>query len=361
MGEWRCQGTRQFADGLSCAKVCFTNPCVFLCVGEGGGGGGRVWVCGLCGRLLSYGWFEQRFVRLHRAALESAHVSAHLHEWIDLIFGYKQRGPAAVEAQNVFYYLTYPGAVDVDAIEDPVEKMSTVSQINNFGQTPLQLFTSPHPLRKVSSSTRASLSSHPELVVDTDLRRLPGGRVTALWYGGSSSQLHAVSGQRCLIPPTFRKNLAWGYGDNSLRLFTVAPSPKYPKVDVPIVVHEGLLDSQIACAVVSDDGQLVVLGGEDAVLSVWRKHPTQKYLQLQPVGTLCAHTERVCCLAASTSFRILLSGGADRQVFMWDLNRMQQVRRLPDVHSTVRAYFCVLSDIVNNPPRPPSELFVFIA
>ena len=36
-------------------------------------------------------------------------MSAHLHEWIDLIFGYKQRGPAAEEALNVFYYCTYEG------------------------------------------------------------------------------------------------------------------------------------------------------------------------------------------------------------------------------------------------------------
>lgn len=45
----------------------------------------------------------------HRQALESDHVSAHLHEWIDLIFGYKQKGPEAEKALNVFYYCCYEG------------------------------------------------------------------------------------------------------------------------------------------------------------------------------------------------------------------------------------------------------------
>lgn len=35
-------------------------------------------------------------------------------------FRYKQRGPDAVAAKNVFFYTSYEGAVDVDKIFDPV-------------------------------------------------------------------------------------------------------------------------------------------------------------------------------------------------------------------------------------------------
>ncbi|KAJ0409424.1 hypothetical protein P43SY_002314 [Pythium insidiosum] len=49
----------------------------------------------------------REFIRLHRRALESRFVSENLHQWIDLVFGYKQTGEAAFEAQNVFMHFTY--------------------------------------------------------------------------------------------------------------------------------------------------------------------------------------------------------------------------------------------------------------
>ncbi|XP_064610079.1 neurobeachin-like isoform X2 [Liolophura sinensis] len=87
------------------------------------------------------------FIRLSRMALESEFVSCQLHHWIDLIFGYKQRGPEAVRATNVFYYLTYEGSVNLETMTDPVMKEAIENQIRSFGQTPTQLLTEPHPPR----------------------------------------------------------------------------------------------------------------------------------------------------------------------------------------------------------------------
>ncbi|CAH8511048.1 unnamed protein product [Schistosoma mattheei] len=89
----------------------------------------------------------EEFIRKHRGALESDYVSSHLHLWIDLIFGYKQRGPDAVNALNVFNFVTYEGAVDLDKISNSCEREALESMIQNFGQTPSQLLKVPHPKR----------------------------------------------------------------------------------------------------------------------------------------------------------------------------------------------------------------------
>uniref|UniRef100_A0A8C1VTS4 Neurobeachin a n=1 Tax=Cyprinus carpio TaxID=7962 RepID=A0A8C1VTS4_CYPCA len=87
------------------------------------------------------------FVRINRMALESEFVSCQLHQWIDLIFGYKQRGPEAIRALNVFHYLSYEGSLNLDTITDPQLRESMEAQIQSFGQAPSQLLIEPHPPR----------------------------------------------------------------------------------------------------------------------------------------------------------------------------------------------------------------------
>ena len=59
-----------------------------------------------------------------------------------MIFGRKQR---SIDDNNLFHPLTYEGTVDIESIEDPFERFATGQQINEFGQTPRQLFRYDHP------------------------------------------------------------------------------------------------------------------------------------------------------------------------------------------------------------------------
>jgi hypothetical protein len=62
---------------------------------------------------------SHRFIDLHRQALESLIVSAHLHEWVDLVFGFANDGPAAIKAQNTFHAYSYASSLTPEVMAVP--------------------------------------------------------------------------------------------------------------------------------------------------------------------------------------------------------------------------------------------------
>lgn len=133
----------------------------------------------------------EEFVYRHREALECEHVSQNLHHWIELIFGVKQNGKAAADANNIFYHLTYEGAVDFDKLEDPTERASIQAQISEFGQTPMQLFKKPHPPRGNLLRTASNVFTSRDFL--PSLPTLQLSRVVPPQRSGASIEGQAIS------------------------------------------------------------------------------------------------------------------------------------------------------------------------
>jgi len=105
------------------------------------------------------------FLRKMRLCLESKYVNDNLHHWIDLIFGHKQRGKAAVESYNLFHHLTYQANVDLSKVTDYKERKALEVQIAEFGITPFQLFKEAHPKRFSSKIVSMNFKSIQEEIL----------------------------------------------------------------------------------------------------------------------------------------------------------------------------------------------------
>ncbi|KAL2803918.1 neurobeachin-like protein 2 isoform 2 [Daubentonia madagascariensis] len=272
------------------------------------------------------------FIQQHRQALESEYVSAHLHEWIDLIFGYKQRGPAAEEALNVFYYCTYEGAVDLDHVTDERERKALEGIISNFGQTPCQLLKEPHPTRLSAEEAAHRLArldtNSPSIFQHLDqlkaffaevisdgvplvLALVPHRQPHSFITQGSSDLLVTVSANGLLGTHSWLP-----YDRNISNYFTFSKdptvgSPKMRLLSGPWMPGSGVSGQALA---VAPDGKLLFSGGHwDGSLRVTTL-PRGKLL-----NQLSRHLDVVTCLALDTCGIYLISGSRDTTCMVWRL------------------------------------------
>ncbi|GJN87145.1 hypothetical protein Rhopal_000090-T1 [Rhodotorula paludigena] len=273
------------------------------------------------------------FVELHRQALESEYVGTHLHAWIDLVFGYKQRGEAAVNAVNCFSELSYEGAIDLDTVDDPEQRKAATSVIHNFGMTPRQLFTHPHPLRRARLVPKATHTLFaPDLPVErvvqtlvqciSPIATLERGTFIASIAGPPSpsmpDKLRIESPQTLSAPGDPTVSVHFGFGDNGLRVYERNAS-------LPLSLEEGGHLGRVTAACFADSTTLVTAADE--------QHANLKRLASLRGG----HSVRVVSLATSKAFAVIASGDEEGGVVLWDLNRLRPVRHLEGHEEAVQA------------------------
>ena len=293
----------------------------------------------------------KRFVRINRQALESEYVSKNLHQWIDLIFGYKQRGVEAVHALNTFVHVTYEGEVDLESMTDPVQRESTIAQIQNFGQTPSRLERKPFqqrvvflPLRDNDKAIDYGALSYlaplapPFCVVGSNQRCQVKRVSTDICKLGVSGQPDKAVGDLCLIKGQIigvgrncAMNVAtktyyrFGGPNNGISVHVASLTARSRELNKLVTIHDGLHRAQISVVKPSLNGQWLVTGSIDSTVRLWKyENPTVKLC-----ATLCGHGGwKITCIDICTLFGIIVTGCAQGRVVLWDLRTLTFVRIL---------------------------------
>ncbi|XP_039601715.1 neurobeachin a isoform X4 [Polypterus senegalus] len=296
------------------------------------------------------------FVRINRMALESEFVSCQLHQWIDLIFGYKQRGPEAVRALNVFHYLTYEGSVNLDSVTDPVLReipepyfirdphnflltadfiKAMEAQIQNFGQTPSQLLIEPHPPRS-SAMHLCFLPQSPLMFKD----QMQQDVIMVLKFPSNSPVTHVAANTLphltipAVVTVTCSRLFAVNRWHNTVGLrgapgYSLEQAHHLPiEMDPLIANNSGMNKRQITdlvdqsiqinthCFVVTADNRyILVCGFWDKSFRVYSTE-TGKLTQI-----VFGHWDVVTCLARSESYIggdcYIVSGSRDATLLLW--------------------------------------------
>ncbi|XP_072766799.1 protein FAN isoform X2 [Anoplolepis gracilipes] len=308
------------------------------------------------------------FVQQLRNALESDYVSQNLHHWIDLIFGYKQRGFEAEKADN--------GAVDLDTIRDINDRHGLEVQIMEFGQIPKQVFALPHPKRLttvpnllynqtlvtlpetmtsgnpcvkeklINFAELVAFQAHKDSVTSIVRKNTTSNEIISVGQDGMlklyninerklthSVSLSLLSLSSCISYYTLsqRNILVAGSWDNTLIFYDV----EFGRIIDVLQGHE----DAISCLAWSPTHQVIISGSWDCTAKVWHGYTSGS--KIKPAECFIAqldHDSKVTCISISRDDTMLVSGTEDGELCLWNMDSY-------NLQATIKGHVCRINAV----------------
>ncbi|RLM79604.1 BEACH domain-containing protein B [Panicum miliaceum] len=259
----------------------------------------------------------EEFIYINREALESEYVSSNLHHWIDLIFGYKQRGKPAVEAANIFYYLTYEGAVDLENMDDMLQKSAIEDQIANFGQTPIQIFRKKHPRRGPPIPIAHPLYFAPQSITMTSVLSTTITPSSVLFIGLLDSNIILVNEGLILsvklwLTTQLQSGGNFTFSGSLEPFFGIGSDVISPRKIGTSLAENVEFGRQCLAAVQIHGDNYLILGGN------WEN--SFQIISLSDgkiVQSIRQHKDVVSCVAVSSDGSVIATGSYDTTVMIW--------------------------------------------
>ncbi|KAG0502912.1 hypothetical protein HPP92_002984 [Vanilla planifolia] len=212
---------------------------------------------------------------------------------------YKQRGKEAVQADNMFFYITYEGAVDIDKIVDP-------TIFRNPNEVRPYVVPNPDRINVPASSIYASQDS--VIVVDTNA---PCSCVAMHKW-----QPNTPDGQGTFSISTWKNcsELHW-WGIHAL--VQESDGLCFRRMAIPRALAfaaSGIQSSAIVA--ITCDKEIITGGHADNSIKVITADGAKT------IETAWGHNAPVTCLSLSPDNSYLVTGSRDATVLLWKIHRM---------------------------------------
>ena len=240
------------------------------------------------------------FSKMNKKALESKFVSLQINNWIDLIYGYKQKGLEAEKAYNVLREVC--SNFNPKNYEDESDIELKINELCEMGIDPIQLFTKPHPKRERHFKIKAFFGRSCYLTYFTPnnikyplknflkntkikevrkyyenisgvLSKGEGGLSSfRICYENNNSNTHdkkdiinddilfIIDDDKKLIPPSYKNFIEWGFNSNYFYLVKPLKNIKYKFC----INH--MKERFIEYMTITPSGKYIIIGYDNGVI-----------------------------------------------------------------------------------------------